>query len=43
MKDPISEDRMMLLEKEINKHIKRINCGNNIELLEIYHLFYDFR
>ena len=32
---------MEALENIINKHIERIRNEENIELLEIHHLFYD--
>ena len=35
------ETRMEILEKSINKHIKRIENGENHDLVEIHHLLSD--
>ena len=40
-KNPMFETRMEILEKSINKHIKRIENGENHDLVEIHHLLYD--
>ena len=40
-KNPMFDTRMQLLEKSINKHMERIHNGDNAELVEIHHLFYD--
>ena len=40
-KNPMFETRMEILEKSINKHIKRIENGENQDLVEIHHLLYD--
>ena len=40
-KNPAITDRFNTLEKEINKHIKRIEKEKNKELLEIVYLYYD--
>ena len=40
-KNPMFETRMKILEKSINKHIKRIEHGENRDLVEIHHLLYD--
>jgi len=40
-KNPLIKDRFNTLEKEINKHIKRIEKEKNKELLEIVYLYYD--
>lgn len=40
-KNPYFYNRMEALENIINKQIARIENNDNIELLEIYHLFYD--
>ena len=40
-KNPMFETRMEVLEKSLNKHIERIENGENIGLVEIHHLFYD--
>ena len=40
-KNPFFNNRMEVLEHVINKQINRIKNEDNIELLEIHHLFYD--
>lgn len=40
-KNPEIKDRFNTLEKEINKHIKRIEKEKNKDLLEIIYLYYD--
>ena len=40
-KNPMFETRMEILEKSINKHTKRIENGENEDLVEIHHLLYD--
>jgi hypothetical protein len=40
-KNPYMKRRMEYLENEINTQIERINNEKNIELLEIFYLFYD--
>ena len=40
-KNPFFDTRMETLEHVINKHVKRIENEENIELLEIQNLFYD--
>ena len=40
-KNPMFETRMEMLERSINKHIKRIENGENHDLVEIHHLLYD--
>jgi GMP synthase PP-ATPase subunit len=40
-KNPFFETRMEVLEAAISKHTSRIERGENEELLEIHHLFYD--
>jgi hypothetical protein len=40
-KNPFFDTRMEVLEKMINKQINRIQNGENTDLIEIYHLFYD--
>ena len=40
-KYPMFATRMEVLEKALNKHIKRIESGENTDLVEIHHLFYD--
>ena len=39
-KNPMFETRMEILEKSINKHIKRIENGEHRDLVEIHHLLY---
>jgi hypothetical protein len=34
-------NRLPILEDEINKQIKRIETGENTELLEVIELYYD--
>ena len=40
-KNPMSDTRMEVLEKSIDKHLDRIKNEENKELVEIHHLFYD--
>ena len=40
-KNPYFDTRMEVLEHLINKQITRIENGENIELVEIFHLFYN--
>ena len=40
-KNPMFQTRMEVLEKAINKHINRIEAGENHDFVEIHHLFYD--
>jgi hypothetical protein len=40
-KNPFFDTRMEVLERMINKHINRIQNGENNDLVEIHHLFYD--
>ena len=40
-KNPMFDTRMEVLEKSIDKQLKRIANGENEELVEIHHLFYD--
>lgn len=39
--NPMLVNRLLVLESEINKQIKRIETNENIELLEVIELFYD--
>lgn len=39
--NPMLVNRLLILENEINKQIKRIETNENIELLEVIELFYD--
>jgi hypothetical protein len=41
VKNPFFETRMEVLENHIDTHISRILNGENDELIEIYHLFYN--
>ena len=38
-KNPVFETRMEVLEQLITKHIKRIQQEENIDLIEIHHIF----
>ena len=40
-KNPMFQTRMEVLEKSLNKHIKRVERGENTDLVEIHHLFFD--
>ena len=40
-KNPMFETRMEVLDTSLNKHIQRIEHGENVDLVEIHHLFYD--
>jgi asparagine synthetase B (glutamine-hydrolysing) len=39
--NPMLVNRLPVLESEINKQIKRIECNQNMELLEVIELYYD--
>ena len=40
-RNPRMKKRLDILLKEINKHIERILCDDNEELIEIFHLYFD--
>ena len=40
-RDPNPEERLKKLLKETKRHIKRIENGDNTELIEIFHLYFD--
>ena len=40
-KNPMFETRMEILEKSVSKHMKRIENGENHDLVEINHLPHD--
>jgi hypothetical protein len=40
-KNPFFETRMEVLENMINKHVKRIDLHENVDLIEMHHVFYD--